>query len=135
MKIQAERTLSRSEAGYERALTNLNREITIMRQLTHPNLLALAAPSGAPDLLLSTTHLYLVTELCNGGTLEDLLRSRRQMRKAQGTVIPWAGLDAAEGVRLMRQLVAGLAHLKKLNVVHRDLKVKRCRFAARFYCS
>eukprot|EP01052_Picozoa_sp_SAG31_P001226 SAG31_NODE_41_length_31342_cov_8.029286_16_plen_372_part_00 len=123
MKIQAKQTLSRDPSGYERALTNLNREISIMRRLTHPNLLALAAPAGAPDLLLSETHLFLATEFCDGGDLEGLLQSRRQARKSQGTVTPWAGLDELEGVGLMRQIVAGLAHLKELNVVHRDLKV------------
>jgi hypothetical protein len=156
IKVIDERGLRKTggEAGFRKALTSLNREVTIMRKLRHPNVLALASPAGSPDLLLSKTHLYLVTELCTGGDLDRLLQTRRDQCTAAGAApapahaalpsntpglpfLPWAGgeapapdvpnwpgLERAEAVGLMAQLVGGMAHLRLFNVVHRDLKAR-----------
>ncbi|CAM6006644.1 unnamed protein product [Sphagnum balticum] len=62
------------------------------------------------DVLFSVNNCYIVTEVCERGDLERLLRSRGKM-------------DEREAAKIIRDVYKGLLHLHSLSIVHRDLKV------------
>lgn len=77
----------------------LSREIQIMRNLDHENIVKLY------DYLETMNHHYLVLEYCSGGDL-----SQKRGSGEEYTVI------------LLRQLVSALKVLQANNIIHRDLK-------------
>jgi len=57
--------------------------------------------------------LYLVTDLCEGGSLDQLVRKEKH-------------LSEKPAVFLFAELILALAHLHKLGVVHMDVKLANC---------
>ena len=81
----------------------IEREIVIMKLIEHPHLVSLY------DIWENRGELYLVLEYVEGGELFDyVMRNKR--------------LAESESVRLLRQLLAGLAYCHRFNICHRDLK-------------
>jgi serine/threonine protein kinase len=71
--------------------------------MNHPNVLKFH------EALLSERNCYIVTELCNQGSLEDRMRSRQPLNDEElGNII----LDLYEGLR----------YLREKGVTHRDIK-------------
>ena len=62
------------------------------------------------DVFESNTHMFLIQELCTGGTLEDLLR------RAAGP------LPEERVAPLFRGVVKSIMHCHQLGVLHRDVK-------------
>ena len=62
------------------------------------------------DVFESGTHIFLVQELCSGGSLGDLLR------RAPGP------LAEARAARLFRGVVKSVLHCHQLGILHRDVK-------------
>ena len=60
------------------------------------------------DCFRTDTYVYIVMELCQGGTLYDLLEKNT--------------LTEAKVKEIMTQIVKGLIYLEELNICHRDLK-------------
>ncbi|WEJ94911.1 serine/threonine-protein kinase gin4 [Yamadazyma tenuis] len=81
----------------------IEREIIIMKLLTHPNVLRLY------DVWETSKNLYLVLEYVEGGELFDLLVER-------------GPLPESEAVKYFRQIVLGTAYCHALGICHRDLK-------------
>ncbi|KAI9709965.1 MAG: hypothetical protein M1820_003043 [Bogoriella megaspora] len=81
----------------------LDREITIMKLLEHPNIVRLY------DIWENRNELYLIMEYVKGGELFTHIDKNR-------------GLDEDEVVWLFRQIVAALLYCHRLNIHHRDLK-------------
>jgi serine/threonine protein kinase len=54
----------------------------------------------------TSNHCYLITEFCEGGTLEQWAK--------QGGDLPWG--------EVVRQVGEGCAYLAKMRVLHRDIK-------------
>lgn len=81
----------------------IEREIIIMKLLTHPNVLRLY------DVWETSKALYLVLEYVEGGELFDLLVER-------------GPLHEQEAVKYFRQIVLGTAYCHALGICHRDLK-------------
>jgi tetratricopeptide (TPR) repeat protein/tRNA A-37 threonylcarbamoyl transferase component Bud32 len=79
------------------------REIEIVAQLNHPNVLALY-DSGQSDSLL-----YYVMPFVEGESLRDQLVRRGR-------------LPVAEALRLTREIADGLRYAHRLGIVHRDIK-------------
>ncbi|KAJ3044362.1 hypothetical protein HDV00_002254 [Rhizophlyctis rosea] len=84
-------------------------EISILKKIQHPNIIALK------DLYETTTHLYLVTDLATGGELFDQIFAKGSYTEKD------AGI-------LVRQLLDALAYLHGLDIVHRDLKPENLLF-------
>lgn len=81
----------------------IEREIIIMKLLTHPNVLRLY------DVWETSKALYLVLEYVEAGELFDLLVER-------------GPLHEQEAVKYFRQIVLGTAYCHALGICHRDLK-------------
>jgi serine/threonine-protein kinase ULK/ATG1 len=86
----------------EQTRSNLTREITVMQTLDHANIVKLL------DVITTDTHQYLVLEYCNGKDLAHCLKEKP---------IPETLTRS-----LVFQLVSGLQHGRKFNLLHRDLK-------------
>ncbi|KAK5459837.1 serine/threonine-protein kinase gin4 [Exophiala xenobiotica] len=81
----------------------IEREVVIMKLITHPNIINLY------DIWENRGELYLVLEYVSGGELFDYVSSN-------------GALPEGEAVRLFRQIIAGLSYCHRFNICHRDLK-------------
>lgn len=103
------------ETGAERAIKMIKksnvsssnefilREVSVLKQLDHPNIVKLFAFFDDND------NYYLVTEACKGGELFDEIVHRQRFTEA----------DAA---RTLQQIISGVNYLHQHRIVHRDLK-------------
>lgn len=97
----------------EFAVTVLNerfhREIRILSQLNHDNILPLIESSESGNLL------YFVMPLARGGSLRDRLNEQQR-------------LQVDETLPIARDVAAGLDYAHQHNVVHRDIKPENVMF-------
>lgn len=78
-------------------------EVEILSKMNNPNIIKLH------ETLKTANNLYIVYELCTGGTLEELLDKRKF-------------LPEKEAFQIFRQLLNGCKAMVKLNILHRDFK-------------
>ena len=97
-------------------LRKLHTEISILKCVDHPNIVKLQ------DVFFGKRSVYLVTDLCRGGELFELLNSG----KNQGFVFRE---DRAS--RLMRDMLSAVHYLHSRGIVHRDLKLENFLFEAK----
>jgi calcium-dependent protein kinase len=86
----------------------LKREIEILKEVKHPNIIELI------DVFEDAKYLHLVTELCTGGELFD-----RIIAKTQSAEGHYSEQDAAS---LIRDILDAIAYCHSKEIVHRDLK-------------
>nr|CAB3254896.1 hormonally up-regulated neu tumor-associated kinase homolog A [Phallusia mammillata] len=84
---------------------NLHREGKIMQMMQHPNIVQVF------DILETGNNYYLVTELCSGGELIEIVTEK-------------GSLPETTVRRYTHQLVNAVGYLHEKNIVHRDLKVE-----------
>lgn len=94
---------------YEEYADDVNREISILSSMSHPNVPRLF------DVIKTEENIVLILDLCKGGELFDALVMRESFNEK----------DAAS---IMNQLLRGVRHLHAKNVVHRDLKPENLLF-------
>lgn len=94
-------------------LRKLHTEISILKEIDHPNIIKLK------DVYFGKRSVYLVTDLCRGGELLELLNSG----KSQGFVFRE---DRAS--KLMRDMISAVHYLHSKGIVHRDLKLENFLF-------
>lgn len=82
---------------------NLRKEISILRNITHPNIIRLFEAIETED------RIYLVLEYCDGGDLGAYIHRHGRVSD-----------DVAR--HFIKQLAAGLQVLRENNLIHRDLK-------------
>ena len=105
----ATKKIDRKFTQNPRAKKYLDNEISILKEIEHPNIIKLI------EVHETTQYIYLVMELCNGGGLSDCLEDHIKKNK---------GPFPEEVVQyLMRQIVSGLNYLHKRNILHRDIKL------------
>jgi len=86
----------------------LKREIAILKEVRHPNIIRLI------EVHEDQKYLHLITELCTGGELFD-----RIIAKTQSSEGHFSENDAAG---IIRCILDAIAYCHNVNVVHRDLK-------------
>jgi calcium/calmodulin-dependent protein kinase I len=92
-----------SVAGQRRALDKLWREINIMRQVKHPNILQLF------EVFDSRQYIYIVIEFVSGGELFE-------------QIVDSNGLPENRAAPIIKQISHAVQYLHSLNIVHRDVK-------------
>ena len=93
-----------AESCKAKALKQLQREVELLRDFQHPNIVRyLGTQRSAHELLI-------VMELLTGGTVAQLITERK------------GSLPTELALRYTRQLFAGLSYLHDKGVVHRDIK-------------
>lgn len=95
----------------------LKREIDILKEVNHPNIIRLI------EVHEDTKYLHLITELCTGGELFD-----RIIAKTQSPEGHFSEKDAANLIRCIFDAIA-YCHDEK-QIVHRDLKPENFLFAS-----
>jgi protein-serine/threonine kinase len=86
-------------------LPKIYREISILRDLAHPNIVRLH------EMVETERHIGIILEYASGGELFDYILNNRYLK------------DPAAR-RLFAQLVSGVGYLHKKGIVHRDLKLE-----------
>jgi protein-serine/threonine kinase len=86
-------------------LPKIYREISILRDLSHPNIVRLH------EMVETDRYIGIIMEYASGGELFDYILNNRYL-----------GDNAAR--RLFAQLVSGVGYLHKKGIVHRDLKLE-----------
>ena len=86
-------------------LPKIYREISILRDLAHPNIVRLH------EMVETERHIGIILEYASGGELFDYILNHRYLKD-----------QAAR--RLFAQLVSGVGYLHKMGIVHRDLKLE-----------
>ncbi|NXF27923.1 DAPK2 kinase, partial [Rhodinocichla rosea] len=94
--------LRRGRPGPERA--QVQREVSILRQLQHPNILRLH------QLFASAAEVVLVLELIRGGELFDFVAEKE-------------ALSEEEAIEFLGQILSGVQYLHARLIAHFDLKV------------
>ncbi|EME46062.1 hypothetical protein DOTSEDRAFT_51638 [Dothistroma septosporum NZE10] len=94
-----------SLAGNTTRLPKIYREIAILRELQHPNIVRLH------EFVETERHMGIILEYASGGELFDYILNHRYLK------------DPAAR-RLFAQLVSGVGYLHKKGIVHRDLKLE-----------
>ncbi|KAF0310570.1 Serine/threonine-protein kinase ULK3 [Amphibalanus amphitrite] len=86
-----------------RATDNIVSEISLLKRLQHPNVVALH------DFGCDKHYVYIVMELCSGGDLSQLIRSRRRLPESMVR-------------QFLRQLGLAMQYLHSHSISHMDLK-------------
>lgn len=81
----------------------IEREIIIMKLISHPNIMALY------DVWENKNELFLVLEYVEGGELFDFLINNGK-------------LNERDAVKYFRMIISGVSYCHKFNICHRDLK-------------
>ena len=110
-ELYATKRLDRAFQEKKENMKRLTNEITILKNINppHPNIVRLI------DLKKTKTHIYIVTEYCNGGSLTDCLQKYVNMhyKPFSEEIVQY----------LMRQIVNAINFLHNHKVIHRDLKL------------
>ena len=93
-------------------------EVELMKQLNHPNILRLYEVYYEQD-----TTIYLVTELCNGGSLFDrLVYHSRNLKRP---------MSERQSARYIQQCLQALSYCHGMGIIHRDVKPDNVLFVTR----
>ena len=102
-QMDRDETIPINAAGLRTMPFGIEREVVIMKLISHPNVINLY------DVWENRGELYLVLEYVEGGELFDYVSC-------------YGALPEDEAVRLLRQIIAGLSYCHRYNICHRDLK-------------
>ncbi|KAK4542817.1 hypothetical protein LTR36_006193 [Oleoguttula mirabilis] len=94
-----------SLAGNATRLPKIHREIAILRELQHPNIVRLH------EFVETERHMGIILEYASGGELFDYILNHRYLKDPSAR-------------RLFAQLVSGVGYLHRKGIVHRDLKLE-----------
>ncbi|EWC48654.1 hypothetical protein DRE_01876 [Drechslerella stenobrocha 248] len=92
-------------APHPNRLSKIYREISILRTLSHPNIVRLF------EMIENERHIGIILEYASGGELFDYILTHRYLKDPPAC-------------RLFAQLVSGVGYLHKMGIVHRDLKLE-----------
>ncbi|TRM62174.1 kinase-like domain-containing protein [Schizophyllum amplum] len=101
--VNSRRNLPADTAKAEKMRLGIDREITMMKLMNHPNIMRIY------DVHEGETQLYMVLEYVEGGELFDFLVNRGK-------------LSSPEALVFFKQIIYGLNYAHTFSIIHRDLK-------------
>jgi len=107
--VRAIKTISKAQV---KNIDRFRQEISIMKQLDHPNVIKLF------ETFEDHRNIYLVMELCTGGELFDRIIELGHLTEHQAAII-------------MQQILRAIFYMHENKVMHRDLKPENFLFATK----
>ncbi|KAF5357040.1 hypothetical protein D9756_006736 [Leucocoprinus leucothites] len=101
--VNSRSSLTTQQAKSEKQRLGIDREITMMKLMNHPNIMRIY------DVFEGEKELFLVLEFVQGGELFDFLVNRGR-------------LPANEALEYFKQIIYGLNYAHTFSIIHRDLK-------------
>lgn len=101
--VNSRSSLATQQAKSEKQRLGIDREITMMKLMNHPNIMRIY------DVFEGEKELFLVLEFVQGGELFDFLVNRGR-------------LPPSEALEYFKQIVYGLNYAHTFSIIHRDLK-------------
>ena len=101
--VNSRASLATQQAKSDKQRLGIDREITMMKLMNHPNIMRIY------DVYEGANELFLVLEYVEGGELFDFLVNRGR-------------LPPDEALAYFKQLVYGLNYAHTFSIIHRDLK-------------
>ncbi|KAJ7108476.1 kinase-like domain-containing protein [Mycena epipterygia] len=101
--VNSRASLATQQAKTDKQRLGIDREITMMKLMNHPNIMRIY------DVYEGAKELFLVLEYVEGGELFDFLVNRGR-------------LPSAEALEYFKQIVYGLNYAHTFSIIHRDLK-------------
>ena len=101
--VNSRTSLATHLANSDKQRLGIDREITMMKLMNHPNIIRIY------DVYEGDNELYLILEYVEGGELYDFLVNRKC-------------LPPLEALAIFKQIVYGLNYAHTFSIIHRDLK-------------
>ncbi|KAG6902185.1 hypothetical protein C0995_003281 [Termitomyces sp. Mi166 len=101
--VNSRASLATQQAKSDKQRLGIDREITMMKLMNHPNIMRIY------DVYEGEKELFLVLEYVEGGELFDFLVNRGR-------------LPPAEALAFFKQIIYGLNYAHTFSIIHRDLK-------------
>lgn len=105
MQVAIKLIRKESLAGNSTRLPKIYREIAILKELDHPNIVKLH------EFVETERHMGIILEYASGGELFDYILNQRYLADEKAR-------------KLFAQLISGVGYLHKKGIVHRDLKLE-----------
>lgn len=112
MKVVEKRMVERDEVEQELLLSQLQKEIQIMRSLDHPNIIQYH------NMVETSSKIYCFMELMTGGELFDHLYENGPMKSEPAAY-------------MMHGVASAIEYMHSRNVVHRDIKAENLLLVSR----
>ena len=94
----------------EKAKKYLDNEILIMKDINHPNIIKLI------DVKINQQFVYIITEFCNGGNLEDFLEKYLESNKK--------ALPEEIVQKIFKQVIETFRYLYNKKIIHRNINLR-----------
>ena len=104
-KLCAVKSVNKRNLKTESAFMKLRKEMALMEDLRHPNIVKLY------ETFQSDNHELMFMELCAGGDLLQFIRKRRKLEESMAKLF-------------MRQIIEAIGYLHAKDIVHRDIKLE-----------